>query len=249
VAKHVGALRTAIHSFLILQASAIATTAAELYARATKADEDKVKAILSKLGLDDWDDLPELTRAALVAVFAEGGEAALKALDLKEPALFDRLNQEALDYAKARGAELVGMRYNAAGELVTNNRAEWAINESTRDGLKDLLSLAFDEGMTPAELAEAIRDDYLFSQARADMIARTELSFAHVQGEIDAMKASGVVSGKSLLLSDQHDEDDECDDAEAQGVVDLDDGDVDPPLHPNCECTLVYEVEEQEEAA
>src|SRR6185436_1162198 len=163
--------------------------------------------------------------------------------------LFDRMNQEAIDYAKARGAELVGMKYDSAGELVENPRASWAITESTRDGLRDLIENAFSEGLTPTELGDAIQDSYLFSAARSDLIARTELSFAHVQGELDAMKASGVVSGKSLLLSDQHGDEDECDDAEAEGVVDLDDGDIDPPLHPNCECTLVYEVAEEEEAA
>lgn len=249
VAKHRAALRTAIHDFFILKANAIARTAAELYARATKADDPRAKRIANDLGLDDWGALSDAVRVSLVAVYEDGGDAAIKALNLDEPELFDRLNQEALDYAKDRGAELVGMKYNAAGELVENPRAEWAINESTRDGLQDLISLAFDEGMTPTELSEAIQDDYLFSEARADMIARTELAFAHTQGELETMRASGVVSGKSLLLSDGHDIEDDCDAAESEGVVSLDDGSIDPPLHPNCECTLIYEVAEEEAAA
>jgi len=248
VDKHVGALRTAIHSFFVVQASAIATTAAKLYAEAVKADDPRAKRIANELGLGEWDALSKAVQTSLIAVYEEGGDAAIKALKLDDPALFDRLNEEALAFAKDRGAELVGMKY-VDGELVANPRAEWAINESTRDGLQELISKAFDEGMTPTELGDAIQDDYLFSSARADMIARTELAYAHTQGELEAMKDSGVVSGKSLLLSDQHGEEDECDEAEAEGVVDLDDGDVDPPLHPNCECTLVYEVAEEEEAA
>jgi len=63
------------------------------------------------------------------------------------------------------------------------------------------------------------------------------------------MRESGVVTGKSLLLSDGHDIEDDCDAAEAEGVVPLDDGSIDPPLHPNCECALIYEVAEEEAAA
>jgi hypothetical protein len=184
----------------------------------------------------------------VVAVFEEGGAAALNALKLDEPGLFDRLNEEALAYSKSRGAELVGMKWKN-GELVENPRADWAITSSTRDGLRDLISKAFDDGLSPQQLSGEIQDSWLFSNARADMVSRTELAFAHTQGELEAMKASGVVSGKSLLLSDGHDQDDECDEAEAQGVVSLDDDSIDPPLHPNCECALQYELAEESEAA
>lgn len=248
VERHVPALRTAVAHFFRAKAEQIAAAAETAYAKALKSDEDKVRRILADLGLDDWGDLADLVQSALVAVFEEGGRAALEALDLSQPGFFDRLNTEALAYAKQRGAELVGMRYNAAGELVTNPNAEWAINESTRDGLRDLIGKAFEDGLSPEELSNAIRDAYEFSGARADLISRTELAFAHTQGELDAMKASGAVTGKSLLLSDSHDQDDECNDAADEGVVDLD-ADIDPPLHPNCECTLVYEVAEEESEA
>jgi hypothetical protein len=219
-----------------------------LYERAAKSDEDKIKRILADLGLDEWTELSDLVQTSLIAVYAEGGDAAIRALKLDEPALFDRLNEDALAYAKDRGAELVGMKY-VDGELVENPRAEWAITESTRDGLRDLIGKAFDEGLSPTELSDAIQDDYLFSSARADLISRTELAFAHTQGELETMRASGVVSGKSLLLSDLHGDEDECDEAEAQGVVSLDDDSIDPPLHPNCECALEYEIAEEAEAA
>jgi hypothetical protein len=103
--------------------------------------------------------------------------------------------------------------------------------------------------MTPTELGDAIQDSYLFSAARSDLIARTELAYAHGQGERQAMLASGVVEGWSLLLSDGHDKEDDCDDAEALGVVPLSDDSVATPQHPACECTNIYEVAEEEEAA
>lgn len=252
VQKHRAALATAIHSFLILKASAIATTAAALYEKAQKADEDKIKRILADLGLDDWGALSDVVQSALIAVYTEGGDAALKALDLGEPALFDRLNEEALAYAKDRGAELVGMKY-VDGELVTNPRADWAINESTRDGLRDLISRAFDEGLSPTQLSDAIQESYLFSSARADAISRTELAMAHSAGELEAMRASGVVSGKEWLLGDNHEIEDDCDDNDGAGVIGLDEefpsGDDGPPAHVNCACALSYQLAEEEAAA
>ncbi len=247
VAKHRGQLSRDIHAFFILKASSIATTAAELYARATKSvEEDKVKGILAELGLKDWTDLPSLVQASLIAVYVDGGEAGLAALNLDDPGLFDVLNTEALAYAKERGAELVGMKY-VDGELVENPRAEWAISESTRDGLRDLIARAFDEGLTPTQLGDEIQDSYLFSASRSDLIAKTELATAHTQGELQSMKDSGVVSGKELIPSDSHEED-ECDDYFDQ-VFDLDDPDPDAPIHPGCNCTNTYVLAAEEAAA
>jgi hypothetical protein len=249
VEKHVGALRSAIHRFFILRASAIAATAAELYARATKADESdaaKAKRIADELGIESWDELADTVKASLIVIYTEGGDAAIKALDMEGSSLFDVLNQEALDYAKARGAELVGMKW-VDGELVINPRAEWAVTDATRDGLRDLIQKAFDEGMSPTELGDAIQDSYLFSSARSDLIAKTELATAHTQGELQAMKDSGVVSGKQLLPSDSHEEDD-CDDYFDQ-TFELDDPDPDSPIHPGCNCTNVYVLAAEEEAA
>ncbi len=246
VQKHVGPLRTAIHDLFVLKSHAIARTATALYEQAAKADGDKVKRILKDLGLDDWTDLTDLVQASLIAVYKDGGDAAAKALELDEPGLFDKLNQEALDYAKQRGAELVGKKW-IDGELVENPRAEWAINESTRDGLRDLIAKAFDEGLSPTQLGDEIEDSYLFSNIRADLIARTELAFAHVQGEIEMMKASGMVAGKQLIPSQDHEEDD-CDEYFDE-VYDLDDDANEPPIHPRCECTLTYVLAEEEEAA
>jgi hypothetical protein len=246
VAKHRGALANAIHDFFVLKVGAIAATAAELYARATKADDDKIKRILSDLGLDDWGALSDAVQTSLIAAYVEGGDAAIRALGREGGSVFDVVNEEALAYAKSRGAELVGMKWKD-GVLIENPRAEWAINESTRDGLRDLIAKAFDEGLSPAQLSEEIADSYLFSTARADLISRTELSFAHIQGELESMRASGVVSGKQLVPGDGHEED-ECDDY-FDTVYDLDSEEGDPPIHPRCTCTLVYVMAEEEEAA
>jgi SPP1 gp7 family putative phage head morphogenesis protein len=138
------------------------------------------------------------------------------------------LNPAAASFSRTRGAELVTQ-----------------IEETTRAGLQAIIERAFQEGSSPAELAGEIRDSYEFSEARSEMIARTELAFAHVQGTLEGWRESGVVNGKSVILSNDHPEADECDDAAELGVVPLEDdfgGLGDPPFHPFCECDELPEV-------
>jgi hypothetical protein len=52
------------------------------------------------------------------------------------PAVPNRITTKAVDFAASRAAELVGRKYNEAGELVENPNAQWAINDTTRDWLK-----------------------------------------------------------------------------------------------------------------
>jgi hypothetical protein len=67
-----------------------------------------------------------------------------------------------------------------------------------------------------------------------------------------AYKESGVVSGKEWLLGSEHDQDDECDDNVAAGVIALDDsfpsGDDEAPAHPNCVCDVLPVLAEEAEA-
>lgn len=208
-----------------------------------KDDADKTRRILADLGLNDWGDLAGELDAALVVIYKEGTIAGIDALGIEEGAsFFDKLNAEAIAYAKERSAELVGMKW-VNGELVQNPSADWAITDTTRAGLRDLIERAFTEGMSPTELGDAIEDSYLFSSARGDLIARTELAFAHTEGSNESMRASGVVTGKELIPSDSHIEDD-CDDYFGT-VYDLDDDEADPPIHPACECSLSYVLAEE----
>jgi len=82
-----------------------------------------------------------------------------------------------------------------------------------------------------------------FSLARAAMIARTELAFAHVSGNVAGWRETGQVDRKRWILGDNHDIDDVCDDAVDAGDVGLDEEFVDgidfPPAHPNCVCDVL----------
>lgn len=175
----------------------------------------------------------------------------LTELGVSSKDLLSLVSERAEEYARQRAAELVGKKYNSYGELVDNIDAEWAITDSTRDMLRDTITSAFEEGLSPQELADKIVADYAFSAKRAKTIARTELARAHVAAAIDSSKQSGVVNGKSSILASEHDIDDTCDDAQAEGVIPLDEdfenGEPGPPFHPNCECALVFELDEPDD--
>jgi hypothetical protein len=158
---------------------------------------------------------------------------------------FDAFNERAYEYARDRGAELVGMKYDEDGNLVQNPNARWAITDTTRNDLRDLETKAFEQGWSPTELKARV-NDLIDDPARAKMIADTELSDAQMQGALAEAKESGLVSGKGVLLSNVHDIDDDCDQAEADGVIPLDDnfsiGEDAPPFHGHCDCDLYFEV-------
>jgi hypothetical protein len=151
---------------------------------------------------------------------------------------------------------MVGMKWNGAGELVDNPNAEWAISETTRASINELIQQALDEGMSPQDLADAIMSATDFSDWRAELIARTELAKSQSEGALAGWRASGVVSGKAWIVSSSHDSDDDCDGNVDDGVIDLDElfssGDDSPPAHGNCQCDCVAEVmsgEDEESAA
>ncbi len=127
------------------------------------------------------------------------------------------VNQEAVDYAHSRAAELVGRKL-VDGKLVDNPNANWAITDTTREALKKLVKDA------------------------AEMIAQTELSFADGNGNLIAWKASGVVAGKNWLLGNEHMICDQCDTNAKVGVIPLADafpsGHRCTPAHPRCSCGM-----------
>lgn len=203
-----------------------------------------IETVVNELDLEGWLDLYEDFGDALKAAMKASGGTFLTNLGITDPDMFSRVNQKALDYAQERGAELVGMHLNEAGELVASEAAEWSITEGTRSLLRDTISAAIKQGMGAGELQTAIVDSYAFSADRALCIARTELQMAHQYGALAAAKESGVIQGKKVILGTEHDQDDECDDNLADGVIGLDDsfssGDDVAPFHPNCSCDIDY---------
>jgi hypothetical protein len=83
-------------------------------------------------------------------------------------------------------------------------------------------------------------DHAAFSEARASMVARTELAKMDMEANAASWKESGLVSEKIWLLAQNPC--DTCEGNAQQGAIPLDDsfdsGDMEPPAHPNCSCDL-----------
>lgn len=200
-------------------------------------DEEKIKEFL-----DRWTEIVGPLADELAAEFATSGIDTADELEAIGRITHTVIHAEALAYAQARAAELVGKKY-VGRELVDNPDAKWAITTTTRDELKQLIEEAFAEGLTPAELQAAITETGVFSASRAKMIAQTEMTKAQTQGSLTTAKRTGATQ-KRVQLGNDHVPEDECDIAAEMEWIPIHDhfgvlGDG-PPFHPRCHCVLIY---------
>jgi hypothetical protein len=213
----------------------IAADALGKVSKATNSDPFKdiiSGAALKKLQADLEGELEAMAQdgasagLAQVAHLLSGGEDELDAM-------LDQANGQASKWAAEHAAKLVT-----------------EIQQTTRDGLNELVDTALKAGATNAELSEAIADYTGFDDVRCDLIATTETAFADVQGNLAGWKESGVVEGKKWIVA----QDEVCDECEAMddqsvpldGSFDYDGDAVDgPPGHPRCRCDVVPEVMSQ----
>lgn len=223
----------------------------EIEAALKLSSEESEKAILSaiELGATDaaaqhaidhivMDGLAEALPAiqeALTAVAAEGAEQGLEQVGVSTQAILDSANENAVKWAEERAAKLITSD-GAGGELV----------DATRDMIRQTVTQAIKEGWTNDKLAKTLRESYAFSKDRALTIARTELAFADVGGNMIGYIASGIVARKRWL-ADAH-ACPTCLANAAQGEIPLlaafSSGAMNPPGHPRCECDLVPIVED-----
>lgn len=150
--------------------------------------------------------------------------------------LFDRVNQQAVAYAQARGAELVS-----------------DIDESTRSMIAETIAQGLEENIGQGAISERLAQSYAFSDERAQLIARNEIAMANNNSVLDGMKwlhGRGVTIRKVWLP----DADacpiclDNADDGAIPVDEDFSSGDDAPTAHPNCECSLGSEIDEDEDA-
>jgi len=124
---------------------------------------------------------------ALAQSYSGAAGSVIRQLDVDDPnAMLLRTHTEAVNYSAGRSAELVGRRYNAAGDLVDNPSADWSIASTTRDVLRREIRDAVATHGDVDKLADRTSDTGIFSDERAEKIARTELSMAMNQGTLEA---------------------------------------------------------------
>jgi hypothetical protein len=206
--------------------------------------EELVAEILASLDLDSFgQDVVDEISAELESMYQRASQAGLAQVKM-EPTdeIVNHLDAQARDYVAQRGAELVGKKVLSDGSLVDNPDAKWSIAKTTREDLRAVLTDGVEQGWSAQRLSDVIESSGAFDEARADMIARTELAYAHVAGNVEGWRQSGEVTGKRSMLGDLHDVPDECDDNADEGVIDFEDafssGDDFPPYHPNCVCDV-----------
>lgn len=209
---------------------------AEQAAAILRSRADKV----AKAGPFDWIDNLDLTGLKTVvastqdelnAVAQDAATAGLVSVGVRaaESELVNAINAGASNWAKDRSATLVTQ-----------------VSESTRQMLRDTVSSGLKAGLTEAEIADNIEalNANVFSEERAELIARYEVGTANSGGALESFKAAkelGIPVKKAWLADDQACE--VCQENQEAGAIELDEtfpsGDDAPLAHPNCECSLI----------
>lgn len=196
--------------------------------------EDIIKLILESLQ-PDFEDLPEQVAHPL----QEAAHSGMTQAQVSDAGMVGKADALARDWADDRAAELVGMKYDDAGDLVANPDAKWAITDTTREAINRIVTEAFsDPSTTMADIEAAIDDSGIFSADRARMIASTEVSRAQMQGTLSMWKATGMVETLAVELSADN-PCDECKEIADGGPYTIEEIGPEFPFHPNCNCSLV----------
>lgn len=191
--------------------------------------------------LKDFKEMAPEVAIALRDAVIDGVNRGLVQIDVSDAELISEVNSVASHWANERAAELVGMRYSAGGELIENPSAKYAITDTTRDELRRIIKSAFEKNTNKEDLIAMVQDAGIFSDARAEMIARTEVVRAQTQGNFEIWKKSGLVAEVRWQVAD----DNVCPICEENdGVVRkigeaFPSGDVMPQVHPRCACILI----------
>lgn len=229
------------------------------FGKLTKAEEEDeaerlAKEIADALDLGDLQVVVDDMEQLLDQVGEEAGKLALAQVGVTDSDLVNQIDERAASWAEDRAAELVGMHYDAKGNLVPSADAEMRIDDSTRDMVQTIISDGLSDGLTSDEIADelASMDGRPFSDERAQLIADTEIARAHSQGALMGYKEAqdaGVNTLKEWSVADTPCE--VCEGNGDDGPIQLDElfssGDDTPPGHPNCECVLLPYVQDEED--
>ncbi len=163
------------------------------------------------------EEFPDLS-AELEAIFADAYDSAIAEAGLEDLiSSADAAQIAAAAYADERAAALVT-----------------AIDETTRERLQQLIEDAIEKELSAAELADNIGASFAFSDERADLIARSEITDAENIGLGTALQDAGE---EYVFVNEPGPaEDEECADIKADGgqIWPIDEFIADPSGHPNC---------------
>ena len=134
------------------------------------------------------------------------------------------------------------VRFDHAAELIKG------LKQTTRDGVRELVSEAMSNGWSNNKLADELEDAWEFSPERAEMIARSETAMADLHGNNELAKEAGIAEIGFLAAPGC------CDDCDAlDGEIAPIDGafsdgtPVDDLVHPQDRCDRVAVLPENQE--
>lgn len=225
-----------------------AASATERLIKKIRKDDDSSSHVADEIYLAieaEFASLPAEARAALEQAALSGANDAWLQIEITDSDIIGGVHHLAADYASKRAAEMVGMRYDDSGELVANPNAKWAITDTTRDRLREIIKNGFEDQTPISELVTAVREADIFSESRAATIAKTEVRTAQVHSNIEVWKKAGVKTAKWLAHGP-----DPCVECLMNADVtreigkEYPSGDKWPLAHPNCYCYLQPIVDE-----
>lgn len=206
----------------------------------TKSLKDSENKIYKAIDAN-WRTIADETWQDLENASIAGAMQGMVQLEIDDEKIISKTNTQAKDYARERSAEMVGMRRTETGKLIQNPDARWAISETTREKVKEIVADVFaKEDVTLKDVEEALTRTGVFEPNRATMIARTEVANAQVRSNLMAWKNTGMVQQVGWHLSGDHDKDDICDENADNSPYAFDEV-PEFPAHPNCMCAIVLE--------
>lgn len=152
-------------------------------------------------------------------------EREIMGIKTLEFGVWDLANTAAAEWAISFGRNLTGMMLR-----LTSERIQIAVSQ-----------YILTRGQTIGQLINVIRNGYHYSPERARAIAVTEVTRAYARGNVEAWRASGVVSEKQVRTNNDEKVCPICG-GKSNRVYALDDPDGDPPFHTKCRCWIVPKV-------
>ena len=212
--------------------------AAEAFKKLNKTASE-VAVALAVYAAIDWNEVMQDIAKELAVAVQVGGLDGINQLELNMNDYYPGVMKEAEDYANFRAAEMVGKKY-VGDRLVDNPDAKYAISDTTRDDLADLIEQGMAKKLSIDEIAESIRNATTFGSERARLIARTEIAFAQVRGTLKVWKDSEIVETVRIEMNEGHIGPDICDEIAADSPYHITNVPM-VPIHPNCNCSVVAE--------
>src|SRR5208282_1016157 len=147
-------LMRAVYLFLVSagqQAAKAAFQKAKEFNKITGDPDEISNAAFSAI---DWKTLANNVNPDLLAAVEVGMSDGIAQLELKQDS--DYVQKFSSEYAQTRSAEMIGKRL-VDGKLVDNPDARYAISETTRDDLRDVIANAIETNLPLEELESSIK--------------------------------------------------------------------------------------------